>query len=112
LWRLKHATDLRFIFAFDVEEARPLSPFGSVHRGTGDLRFFVLIFPGQPLSPETALMEERVCAMYDWMIGVGFVVLLMTPCFIAMRPGAEDAEVKRDDQEAAGAPAARRLKLL
>jgi hypothetical protein len=57
-------------------------------------------------------MEERVCAMHDWMIGVGFIVLLMTPCVIAMRPGAEDAETKRNDQEAPGAPAARRLKLL
>jgi hypothetical protein len=57
-------------------------------------------------------MEERVFTMHDWMIGVGFIVLLMTPCFIAMRSGVEDAEAKREDQEAAGAPAARRLKLL
>ena len=50
--------------------------------------------------------------MHDWMIGVGFIVLLMAPCFIAMRTGVEDAEAKSDAQEAGGAPAARRLKLL
>lgn len=50
--------------------------------------------------------------MHDWMIGVGFIVLLMTPCFIAMRNDDEDAEVKGEDQEAAGGPSARRLKLL
>jgi hypothetical protein len=30
--------------------------------------------------------------MHEWMIGVGFVVLLMTPCFIAMRTGAEHSD--------------------
>jgi hypothetical protein len=50
--------------------------------------------------------------MHDWMIGVGFIVLLMAPCFIAMSVRTEDAEVKREDQEAAGTPSARCLKLL
>jgi hypothetical protein len=57
-------------------------------------------------------MNERVSTMHDWMIGVGFIVLLMAPCFIAMYVRTDDAETKRDAQEAAGAPAARRLKLL
>jgi hypothetical protein len=30
--------------------------------------------------------------MHEWMIGVGFVVLLMAPCFIAMRMGVEDSD--------------------
>ena len=31
-------------------------------------------------------------AVHEWMIGVGFVVLLMTPCFLAMRAGMEDSD--------------------
>jgi hypothetical protein len=27
-----------------------------------------------------------------WMMGVGFIVLFMTPCFIAMGMGKEDAD--------------------
>ena len=50
--------------------------------------------------------------MHEWMMGVGFVALLMTPCFIAMRTGVEDAEDAIEDQETAGARSARRLKLL
>jgi hypothetical protein len=30
--------------------------------------------------------------MHEWMIGVGFVALLMTPCLIAMRTGVEDSD--------------------
>jgi hypothetical protein len=30
--------------------------------------------------------------MHDWMIGVGFIALLMTPCFIAMRTGVEHTD--------------------
>jgi hypothetical protein len=30
--------------------------------------------------------------MHDWMMGVGFVVLLMTPCLIAMRAGVEHSD--------------------
>jgi hypothetical protein len=50
--------------------------------------------------------------MHDWMMGVGFVALLMTPCFIAMRTGVEDVDDKANDQEAARLPSASRLKLL
>ena len=50
--------------------------------------------------------------MHEWVIGVGFVAILMTPCFIAMRPGTEEADEKTEDQEAAGPGSARRLKLL
>jgi hypothetical protein len=48
--------------------------------------------------------------MQDWMMGVGFIALLMTPCFIAMRTGVEDVDDKADDQETARS--ASRLKLL
>jgi hypothetical protein len=30
--------------------------------------------------------------MHEWMMGVGFIALLMTPCFIAMRTGVEQAD--------------------
>jgi hypothetical protein len=50
--------------------------------------------------------------MQEWMMGVGFIALLMTPCFIAMRTGVEEVEHKADDQETAHLPSASRLKLL
>jgi hypothetical protein len=31
-------------------------------------------------------------AMHEWMMGVGFIALLMTPCFIAMRTGVEQED--------------------
>ena len=49
--------------------------------------------------------------MHAWMMGVGFVAILMTPCLIAMRPGTEEANERVDDQKA-GTDSARRLKLL
>ena len=36
--------------------------------------------------------EERTIAVHAWMMGVGFIVLFMTPCFIAMRMGNKDAD--------------------
>jgi hypothetical protein len=30
--------------------------------------------------------------MPDWMMGVGFIVLLIAPCVVAMRVGVENAE--------------------
>ena len=36
--------------------------------------------------------EERTIAVHVWMMGVGFIALLMTPCFIAMRTGVEQAD--------------------
>ncbi len=50
--------------------------------------------------------------MHQWMIGVGFIAVLMTPCAIAMRHGAEDAEDRPEDQRADDDRSARRLKLL
>ena len=50
--------------------------------------------------------------MQAWMMGVGFVAILMTPCLIAMRPGTEEADERVDDQKVAGTDSARRLKLL
>jgi hypothetical protein len=49
--------------------------------------------------------------MHAWMMGVGFVAILMTPCWIAMRPGNDEADETVDDQKA-GTDSARRLKLL
>jgi hypothetical protein len=37
-------------------------------------------------------MEERMTAMHEWMMGVGFVALLIAPCLIAMRTGIEHAD--------------------
>jgi hypothetical protein len=34
--------------------------------------------------------------MHDWMIGVGFIALLMTPCFIAMRTGVERCDEQQE----------------
>jgi hypothetical protein len=50
--------------------------------------------------------------MHEWLVGVGFIAILMTPCFIAMRPGNEEADERTDDQEAAEVRSAKRLKLL
>ncbi len=30
--------------------------------------------------------------MHDWMIGLGFIVILITPCVIAMRTGVEHTD--------------------
>jgi hypothetical protein len=35
---------------------------------------------------------ERVIAVHVWMMGVGFIVVFMTPCFIAMQMGQEEAD--------------------
>jgi hypothetical protein len=45
------------------------------------------------------------------MMGLGFIAILMTPCFIAMRPGADRSEETAEDQKD-GDRSARRLKLL
>jgi hypothetical protein len=37
-------------------------------------------------------LEEGTIAVQVWMMGVGFIVLFMTPFFIAMQTGKEDAE--------------------
>jgi len=37
-------------------------------------------------------IEERTIAVHVWMVGVGFIVLLMTPFFIAMHSGNEDVD--------------------
>ena len=40
----------------------------------------------------TPYIEERTIAVHVWMMGVGFIVLFMTPFFVAMQTGSEDAE--------------------
>jgi hypothetical protein len=41
---------------------------------------------------DSSKIEERMIAVHVWMMGVGFIVLFMTPCFIAMGMGKEDAD--------------------
>ena len=50
--------------------------------------------------------------MHEWVMGVGFIALLMTPCFLAMRTGVEEVDDTADDQETGRPASASRLKLL
>ena len=55
---------------------------------------------------------SQEAAMHEWMMGIGFIVLLMTPCVIAMRTGVEDfKDEDNDDQESRGRVTPKRLKL-
>ena len=38
------------------------------------------------------VLVERVIVVHVWMVGVGFIVLLMTPFFIAVQTGKEDTD--------------------
>ncbi len=58
--------------------------------GLKDLRFFELIRGPFALSSE--MVWRKVIAVHVWMIGVGFIVLFMTPFFIAVHTGDEDAD--------------------
>jgi len=37
-------------------------------------------------------IEEGMIAVYEWRMGVGFIVLFMTPFFIAMHTGNEPSD--------------------
>jgi hypothetical protein len=108
-WSLKTCHFLRFIFMFDVEKSSR-TILGTVHQSTERVSFFCagpgfdVVIVGDGFD-----RERKDVVMHEWMMGVGFIAILMTPCLIAMRPGADD---ERDDQETAGLPSARRLKLL
>jgi hypothetical protein len=41
---------------------------------------------------DSSKIEESMIAVHVWMMGVGFIVLFMTPCFIAMGMGKDDAD--------------------
>jgi hypothetical protein len=112
-WRLKtcHSFEIYFHVGCGKESGR--ATLGIVRRRIergfafdADLRF-----AADKVGDGFARQRKDV-AMHEWMIGVGFIAILMTPCFIAMRHGAEDADDTRDDQESAGLPSARSLKLL
>jgi hypothetical protein len=60
---------------------------------------------------DDGLTRSGDVAMREWMMGLGFIAILMTPCFIAMRPGADRSEETAEDQKD-GDRSARRLKLL
>jgi hypothetical protein len=108
---LKHATFLRFIFTLGVEKSGKAGSFWEwctkVPRDLYADSGFVPAIVGDGSDDRR---EDFV--MHEWMMGVGFIAILMTPCFIAMRPGAEDVDDGADDQETAGVRSARRLKLL
>jgi hypothetical protein len=38
------------------------------------------------------VLQERMIVVHVWMVGVGFIVLFMTPFFIAVHNGDEDAD--------------------
>jgi hypothetical protein len=38
------------------------------------------------------MVRRKVIVVHVWMIGVGFIVLFMTPFFMAVQAGDEDAE--------------------
>jgi hypothetical protein len=84
---------LKFIFACGVENGEGDSVLGMWHQRTqgspilwADPRA-VLVIVG-----DSSKIEERVIAVHVWMMGVGFIVLFMTPCFIAMQMEKEDAD--------------------
>jgi hypothetical protein len=75
------------------KRAEAISVLGMGHQRTqgspilwADLRA-VLVIVG-----DSSKIEERVIAVHVWMMGVGFIVLFMTPCFIAMQMEKEDAD--------------------
>jgi hypothetical protein len=37
-------------------------------------------------------IEERMIAVHVWMMGVGFIVLFMTPFFIAVQTGNDQSD--------------------
>jgi hypothetical protein len=112
-WRLKtcHSFEIYFHVGCGKESG---NHFGNIPpKDRESFRFLTLIsgFVVDRVGDGFARQREDV-VMPEWMMGVGFIAILMTPCLIAMRPGADDAEDKHDDQESAGLPSARRLKLL
>ena len=96
----------------DVEKSGAGSILGMMHGSTGLFSILCAGLRGCGRYSRRQFDEGEDVAMHEWMIGVGFIALLMTPCFIAMRMGVEDAEDTIEDQEASGVRSARRLKLL
>ena len=47
---------------------------------------------GLAIVGDSSKNEERMIAVHVWMMSVGFIVLFMTPCFIAMQMEKEDAD--------------------
>jgi hypothetical protein len=83
---------LKFIFASGVEKKR------------WRFRFWEWCTKGLTVAPILSAddqdvvvivgdgFEESVTAVHVWMMGVGFIVVFMTPCFIAMHMGKEDTD--------------------
>ena len=94
------ATRLKTCHEFEVyfrvrcgKAAKAILVLGTVHQRTQggpilctDPRA-VLVIVG-----DSSKIEERRIAVHVWMMGVGFIVLFMTPCFIAMQMEKEDAD--------------------
>ena len=89
--RVKPATNLKFIFVFGVEKQRGDSVLGTAHQRTQGTSL-LCGDPGGVLAIVGDGIEERVIVVHVWMMGVGFIVLFMTPFFIAVHTGNEDSE--------------------
>ncbi len=61
-------------------------------KGLKGVRFFALIPVCSGYSRDSLKIEERLIAVHVWMMGVGFIVLFMTPFFIAMQTGNEPSD--------------------
>jgi hypothetical protein len=69
------------------------SVLGTVHQRTQGTPI-LCADPGSVLVivGDSSKIEERTIAVHVWMMGVGFIVLFMTPFFIAVQTGKEDAD--------------------
>jgi hypothetical protein len=91
---LKTCHEFEVYFRVGCGKAAMAIPFlGTVHQGTQGSPILcagprvVLAIVG-----DSSKIEERTIAVHVWMMGVGFIVVFMTPCFIAMQMGNEDAD--------------------
>jgi hypothetical protein len=67
------------------------SVLGTVHRRT-QRTSLLCSDPRAVLGIVGDGFEEKVIVVHVWMMGVGFIVLFMTPFFIAVHTGKEDGE--------------------
>jgi len=67
------------------------SVLGMVHQRTQEASL-LCADPGAVLAIVGDGFEERVIVVHVWMMGVGFIVLVMTPFFIAVHTGDEHSD--------------------
>jgi hypothetical protein len=94
------ATRLKTCHEFEVyfrvrcgKAAEAIPSLGMVHQRT-QRESILCADPGAVLAivKMVSTIEERTIAVHVWMVGVGFIVLLMAPFFIAMHSGNEDVD--------------------